>query len=239
MKPSYVLIRDQLLQSIHDGRLKPGEKLPSEIEMAKKFEVSRETFRSAVKLLEKEGRLVVKRGAGTFVVKPLPHIPNRLEKLDSVTQMILSAGLREGERQESIRLATCRKEWAEVLELKEGDPVIVNERIRTANGEPTVVSVNIIPEHIIGKDILNQKIIGSLFAYLEEKCGIYITSADAELHVPLHTDRHCQKLLIRPETTVLMMKQLHYNQSNEPVLYSMDYFRNDVFQFTIRRVRDE
>ncbi|SES12603.1 GntR family transcriptional regulator [Gracilibacillus ureilyticus] len=238
MKPQYMLIRDQILQLIEDGILKAGEKLPSEIEMAKKFKVSRETFRSAVKLLEKEGRLVVKRGAGTFVVKALPNIPNRLEKLGSVTNMIKSAGLNEGERRESIRLASCTKEWAKALQLKEGDSVIVNERIRTANDEPTVVSINIIPEHIIGRDILKEKVIGSLFAYLEEHCQVYITSADAELNVPLHTDIQCQKLLIRPETTVLMMKQLHYNRLNEPVLYSMDYFRNDVFQFTIRRVRN-
>lgn len=238
MKPNYVRIKEKLEHLIDDGILKAGEKLASEIEMAKSFGVSRETFRSAVKLLEKEGKLMVKQGAGTFVVKPLPNIPNRLEKLGSVTEMIKSAGLEEEERRESIRQSSCTKEWAEMLRLKEGDPVIVNERIRTADGEPAVVSINVLPEHIVGQEILDYSAIGSLFNYLEERSNVYITSADAELNVPLHTDVYCQKLLIRPETTVLLMKQLHYNELNEPVLYSMDYFRNDVFTFTVRRERN-
>lgn len=149
MKPSYLMIKDHLLQQINDGKLKVGEKLPSEIEMAKKFGVSRETFRTAVKHLEKEGRLFVKHGVGTFVVSPLPNIPNRLEQLRSVTEMIQSAGLKEGERRESLRLEHCDEEWAAKLKLQVGDPVIVNERIRTANDEPVVVSINVIPEKII------------------------------------------------------------------------------------------
>lgn len=238
MKPSYVKIKDEIKQLIADGELQVGEKLPSEIEMAKRFSVSRETFRSAVKLLEQEGRLIVKHGVGTFVVTPLPNIPNRIEKLGSITAMIQSAGLEEGERRESVTIEPCEEEWAEVLQLEVGAPVIVIERIRTADGDPVVVSKNIIPEAIGGKDMIDRERIGSLFNYLEQERNIRITCADSELHVPLHTDKLCQKLLIQPETTVLMMKQLHYHFDNTPVLYSMDYFRNDIFKFWVRRVRD-
>ena len=63
--------------------------------------------------------------------------------------MIQSAGLKEGERRESLRLEHCDEEWAAKLKLQVGDPVIVNERIRTANDEPVVVSINVIPEKII------------------------------------------------------------------------------------------
>ncbi|WP_100333123.1 GntR family transcriptional regulator [Bacillus alkalisoli] len=237
MKPSYVKIKEQLDTLIQQGVFKVGERLPSEKEMAKRFEVSRETFRSAVKLLEQEDKLVVKHGAGTFVVNPLPKIANSLEKLGSVTTMIQSAGLTEGEQRESIRVEPCQAEWAEALLLEEGTPVIVHKRIRTANDEPVVFSQNILRKDLVKEEILESESVGSLFQYLEHACGLIITKADSELVVPLHTDRNCQKLLIHPETTVLLMKQLHYDNNNVPILYSYDYFRNDVFTFMIRRLR--
>lgn len=237
MKPSYLKIKDEIVKLIDIGEFKVGGKLPSEIEMARRFNVSRETFRSAVKLLDQEGRLIVKHGVGTFVLNPLPFIPNRVENLDSITSMIQAAGLQEGEQKEKVKAEPCQPEWKDALQLAENEPVIVIERIRTADGEPVVVSKNIIPQKIVGDDMLNRETIGSLFKFLEEECQIYITCADTELQVPLHIDKLCQKLLITPETTVLMMKQIHYHFDNTPVLYSMDYFRNDIFKFWVRRIR--
>ncbi|APH03516.1 GntR family transcriptional regulator [Bacillus weihaiensis] len=238
MKPSYQLIMQELKELIAKGQLRVGEKLPSEIEMAKTFNVSRETFRSAVKILEQEGHLLVKRGVGTFVVQPLPNIPNRIEQLSSVTSMIKSAGLKEGEQKEFVKIEECEPDWAEALNINVGEPVVIIERTRTANGEPVVVSKNIIPESVAGKDMVDEEEIGSLFHYLETKNKMQITCADTELIIPLHTDKQCQKLLVRPETTVIMMRQIHYHADNTPVLYSMDYFRNDIFKFWVRRVRE-
>ena len=238
MKPNYIMIKEQLEQMIETGNYKPGDRLPSEPEMAKKFGVSRETFRSAIKLLEQEGKLFVKHGVGTFVVRPLPQILHSLEKLHSITAMIKSAGLQEGEKRESIRTENSTREWADNLEIQTGTPVIVHERIRTANGEPVVYSINILPKQLVGNIFEEKEFSGSLFKFLEEECNLRMIRADTELVVPLHTDRNSQKLLIKPETTILLMKQKHYDHSNRPVLYSLDYLRNDVFKFWIRRTRE-
>lgn len=88
-----------------------GEKLLSEIAMAKKYKVSRETFRSAIKLLEEEGRVTVKRGVGTFITSPLKTIPSSLERFTSITEIIRAASLKEGEKKESIETVPCKKEW--------------------------------------------------------------------------------------------------------------------------------
>jgi len=237
MKPSYLNIKEELEKLIEQGELRTGERLPSELVMAKRFQVSRETFRSAIKLLEQEGRVMVRHGVGTFVVNPLPEIPNSLEKLSSVTSMIDSAGLIEGEQRESIQIENSTKEWADKLQIEVGSPVIVHKRIRTANGEPVVFSLNVLRRELTKDEILEKDSLGSLFQYLENECGLTISKADSELVVPLHTDKNCQKLLIHPETTVLLMKQLHYDHHNRPILYSYDYFRNDVFKFWIRRLR--
>ncbi|QDP41766.1 GntR family transcriptional regulator [Radiobacillus deserti] len=237
--PLYVQIKKAIEEEIQTGELQVGDKLPSEVVLAKRFQVSRETVRSAIRLLEDEGMVHVRHGAGTFIVNPIPRTPSSLENLMSVTSMITFAGLEDGERREKLRVEPANLEWAKMFDLDPNEEVIVHERIRTANEEPVAFSKNILPRKLVGEGIIEQGSIGSLFRYLKESCNIDIYRATSEIVVPLHTDQHCQKLLIHPETTVLLLKQLHFDRKNRPVLYSYDYFRNDVFKFTITRTKLE
>lgn len=235
MQAKHHLVKQRLEAMIERGSYQIGARLPSELQMAKEFGVSRETFRSAVRMLEEEGKLLVKHGVGTFVIPPLPTIPSSLEKLSSVGSMIRAALLDEGESRVSLKTEACSAEAAKVLGLEPEDPVIVMERIRTANAEPVVYSINTIPQRIAGDVFDRCEFQGSLLGFFEEHLGIKIVTADTEIRVPLHIDRNCQRLLLHPQTTVLLLKQVHYDESNRPVLYSLDYLRNDVFTFRIRR----
>ncbi|WP_248924149.1 GntR family transcriptional regulator [Paenibacillus hamazuiensis] len=235
MPAKHLTIKQKLEVMIEEGTYRIGDRLPSELAMARELGVSRETFRSAVRLLEEEGKLLVKHGVGTFVIQPLPTIPSSLEKLSSVGTMIRSAELEEGESRVSLKPGGCPPEAAQALGIAPGDPVIVLERIRTANGEPVVYSINTIPRQLAGDAFDRYDFQGSLLGFFESRLGRKIATADTEIAVPLHIDRNCQRLLLHPQTTVLLLKQLHYDEANRPVLYSLDYMRNDVFTFRIRR----
>lgn len=65
--PKYVGLAQSLLRQIGDERLRPGDRLGTEVELARKHGVSRVTVRQALALLEKEGFIVRKRARGTFV----------------------------------------------------------------------------------------------------------------------------------------------------------------------------
>lgn len=230
----------QEIEKMIDNRLwKVGQRLPSEYELAKYFNVSRETLRSAVKLLEQDGKLLVKHGIGTFVIKPLPVIPSRLEVLQSTGTMIKLAGLSEAETKEMVGEVMCEKEWAEALNVEEGSAVVKMERIRYADGEAVAYSINIMPKERVGDVFDHADFTGSLFGFLEETCKIRIARADTELVVPLRRDKYVERLQVDKEvdTPVLLMKQLHYDEQNKEVLYSFDYLRNDIFNFWIRRER--
>ena len=60
-------IIDQIFKLIVSGNLKPGDKIPSERKMTDLFDVSRNSIREAIKLLEMLGFLVSKRGDGTYI----------------------------------------------------------------------------------------------------------------------------------------------------------------------------
>lgn len=237
MKHNYLIIKQELERRITAGELAPGERLPPEIEMAKAFGVSRETLRMAVKQLEREGKLRARRGIGRFVMRLQDSIPSSIERLASTSEMIRSAGLVEEEYQESIHTVPCNEEWAYFLDISPGTPVIVNERMRTANGEPVTYNINVLPYALVGEAFEKKRLQGSLIKFLEQECGILIVSSNTELVVPLPADVYAHKLKRHPDTTVLLLKQTHYDEDQLPVFFSYDYYRNDVFKFWVKRIR--
>lgn len=237
MKRNYMIIKQELERRIMTGELAPGERLPPEVEMAKAFGVSRETFRSAVKQLEREGKLRARHGIGRFVMRLQDSIPSSIERLESTSEMIRSAGLVEEEYQESIRIVPCEEEWAYFLGISPGDRVIVSERMRKADGEPVTYNINVLPYSLTGEAFKRKRLNGSLMKFLERECGIRIVNSNTELVVPQPADVYANKLKHRPETTVLLLKQTHYDEDLTPILFSYDYYRNDVFNFWVKRTR--
>ena len=65
--PLYLQIKSKIKKEIRTGILKPGDKLPSESEMQKKYNISRVTIRNAMAELESEGYIIKVQGKGSFV----------------------------------------------------------------------------------------------------------------------------------------------------------------------------
>ena len=68
------LVVEQIISLISDGTLQPGDKLPSELEMTRRFDISRISLREALKLLEAKGYVVSKGRRGKFIC-PVTDIP--------------------------------------------------------------------------------------------------------------------------------------------------------------------
>lgn len=70
----YVKVAQQLSKLVSDGILKPGDRLPSERELAEKLNVSRPTIREAMIALELSGIVEIRTGAGIFVTHQKPRL---------------------------------------------------------------------------------------------------------------------------------------------------------------------
>ncbi|KYG94278.1 GntR family transcriptional regulator [Paenibacillus jamilae] len=231
-------IKQRIEEYMKVNEMGPGDRLPSETALSQSFRVSRTTLRGAIRQLESEGKLLVKHGSGTFATCPLPSIPSSLDRLYSIGDMIRSAGLREDEQLESIqRISVCPPDIAEQMRFSENEPMIALERTRTANGEAVAHSINWMPEKLARPILEGDSFSGSLFQSLEFKAGVRIVGAYSELTVPNYDDAHMTRLLKHPQATVLLLKQLHYDEMNRQVLYSLDYVRSDIFRFWVRRTR--
>jgi GntR family transcriptional regulator len=116
------LVRDEMAARISSGEWRPGQRLPSEPELAASFGVSRSTLREALRSLEEDGFLTRARRAGTFVT----HRPRLLNNLDvnfGVTDLIRSMGLRPGTENLKSYRALATEEEAKRLSLPPSAPV--------------------------------------------------------------------------------------------------------------------
>lgn len=84
----YELIADRIEGMILDNRLHPGDKLPSEPELAESFGVSRNVMREAMKALKERDLIVQRNGDGTYIAKPDSHsviaVLNRIITINNI-----------------------------------------------------------------------------------------------------------------------------------------------------------
>lgn len=125
-------IGDALTQDIDGGRLRPGERLPADTELALRFGVNRHTVRRAVSHLQGEGLLRSERGRGTFVVDDA--LEYRLGSRTRFTQNLLLAHRTPGRRLLSIADQLASAAVAERLEISPDDPVVLVRTLGEADG---------------------------------------------------------------------------------------------------------
>jgi GntR family transcriptional regulator len=230
----YLQVIDRLKQDIEAGIYKEREKLPSEFDLAKHLGVSRATLREALRILEEDNVIIRRHGVGTFV-NSKPLFTSGIEQLNSVTNMIEQAGMKpgtiflssltQGPTEEDIRRFACSTD----------DEMVVKERVRTANGEPVVYCIDKIPVKVLPDTFSHTE--ESIFNILEGEAKRRITYAVAQIEPIGYHEKISPILECDPETALLVLKQMHFDEMDEPILLSVNYFKADKFSFHVLRKR--
>ena len=109
------------------------------------------------------------------------------------------------------------------------------ERVRTANGEPVVYCIDKVPEKILPETFSHGE--ESIFHILEEEANRKITYAVAQIEPIGYHEKISPILECDPETALLVLKQMHFDEMDEPILFSVNYFKADKFSFHVLRKR--
>jgi GntR family transcriptional regulator len=229
-----LLVMDKIKSDIDSGKLKPGERLPSEADLSKQFGVSRATLREALRLLEEEKIVIRRHGVGTFI-NSRPVFSGGIGELFSVTDAIERQGYVAGTTILRTAYGEPAEEERKKLSLNPGEGVLMVERIRTADGEPVVYCFDRIPAHLVPGGYTEGG--ESIFKWLESVTGIRIAYAIADMEPLGHCEKVSPLLQCNKATPLLLLKQIHYDESERPVLYSHNYFRADKFHFHVVRRR--
>lgn len=226
------MVIQKISQEIENGTWPSGSQLPSETELSNIFHVSRATIRQALQEMAFSGKIIKKRGIGTFVGKAA--IQYGINDLVSITNLISQNGYEVGVKHVSIKIEKPTPKHCKLLNLNELDPVYSVERIISADNIPVVFERIIYPAQILtGVD--EKAFYGSNFQMLEER-GIYIQNSEGSIR-PVSASLHMSSILnLSPNAPLLLMDSVFKNQNQEAVYYVEDYF-TEKFSFPIRRVR--
>jgi len=230
----YLRVIDQIKRDIESGKYKTKQKLPSEFQLSKELGVSRATLREALRILEEENIVTRRHGVGTFV-NPKPIFSSGIEQLNSVTYMIEQSGKVPGSQFLSTEVLEATEDEQSKFAPKEISTLVKIERVRTADNEPVVFCIDKLPEGLIPLDRVHKA--DSLFKLMEGFSGKQIAYAVTYIEPVGYHDRIYDILKCDPDQSLLLLKQMHYTDEDEPVLYSANYFRSDVFSFHVLRKR--
>ena len=102
--PAYQVLADDLRDKITSGRLRPGDRLPTEPQLCAQSGLSRSTVREALRLLSSQHLIVTTRGVtgGSFVAQPSAHLI--AETLEDGLGMLVASGILEGEHLFEVRM---------------------------------------------------------------------------------------------------------------------------------------
>src|SRR5512138_1889782 len=171
VKPRRRTLTDATVSAIADAiranKFAPGTQLPAEMELMQMLGVSRTTLREALRTLEEQGRIVRRRGLGTFVSER--SIVKDLSINFGITEMIRQAGFTPKTIECQVYREPASAKLAGHLEVPEGAPVFVVRRLRLANDTPIVWSDERLPAAILDDraPVENEIKNVSLYDYLE------------------------------------------------------------------------
>ena len=222
--------REGLLRELLDGAYPHGAKLPNEDDLAQRFGVSRATVREAVSGLVEAGYVTRRHGSGTYVTGTLPR-RHALDMSVSYTRMIAEAGMEPGvviiEQDEHPASA----QEARALQVPVGEPLLVVERIRTADGRPVVYSIDRLPRRYAPAD---DDLVASLYTVLE-RGGHTVQAASARLVPVVADERQARLLHVDPSTPLLHIDQVDLDRAGHPVMLSAEWHVADAFELHVNR----
>jgi GntR family transcriptional regulator len=178
--PLYRQIKALLTRSLQGGEWRPGEAIPSELELAARYKVSQGTVRKAVDALADENLLVRRQGKGTFVATHAEqHVQFRFLRLAA------DEGQEGGVTR---RFIDCRRqrapaEIARALRLKAGDSTLQIRRVLSFSGRPVVFDEIWLPGQAF-KGLTAERLAayrGPMYGLFEQEFGVRMIRAEEKL----------------------------------------------------------
>ena len=231
--PLYSQIKALILQSLQAGEWKPGEAIPSEMDLATRYRVSQGTVRKAIDELATSNLVVRRQGKGTFVATHAEqHVQFRFLKLvpDSGTPGS------EGPAQRQVidcRRARATADVARALSLRSGDAVLQARRVLSFSGTPTILEDIWLPaapfKGLTAERLANYD--GAMYALFETEFNMRMLRAEEKIRAESAIDGREQLLNVEHGTPLLSVERIAYTYQNVPMELRRGYYRTDTHHY--------
>jgi len=224
--PFYVQLKSALEQHIERGGWRPGDRIPGEEELCRMFEVSRTVVRQALNEMAYAGLLARQKGRGTFVAQPKLSSRGLVQSLDGFYKDMADRGLRVVNQVLEQAMLPAEPRLARYLQLEAMAPVIKIVRLRLIEGEPIALVTAFLPydlcRELIGADLTQQ----SLYAFLEETCGLTVASGQRRLEAVGANEQEARLLKVPAGSPLVLLESVSYLSDGTPLEYFKGSFRS-------------
>ena len=228
--PIYSQVERIVMDMIDGGKLSPGQRAPSEREIAETLGISRMTARAAMSNLVADGHLYSVPGKGTFVSNP--KMRQGLMELTSFTEDMRNRGLKPGARLLEIGVTDRASENIyRKLELPVGEDLIRIHRLRTADEEPMCLETSYLPKSYVPWLLEEDLESGSLYRALESH-GIELVRAEEYLEATVVQETESELLTVPAGSPALLIERTTYTEGGRPIEYVKSLYRGDRYRFT-------
>lgn len=227
--PLYLQLQRRIGDALMLGRLKAGDSLPPERDMAAMTGLSRVTVRKAVEGLVAAGTLVQRRGSGTFVAPRVERIEQALSLLTSFTEDMARRGKSVESLWISRKLDTPAPAEIMALGLGAGDRVARLERVRCSDGVPLAIERASLPPAILPDPAV---VSGSLYAVLQQG-GYRPVRAVQRITAANLNERDAGLLGVAMGTAGLKIERIGYLANGRVVEFTRSLYRGDAYDFAV------
>ena len=231
--PLYQQIKGLILQSLQSEEWKPGEAIPSEMDLATRYRVSQGTVRKAIDELA-TGNLVVRRqGKGTFVAT---HAEQQIQF--RFLKLVPDSGTPGSEGPAAREIIDCRRlranaDVARLLALRTGDSVLQARRVLSFAGVPTILEDIWLPAAPF-KGLTAERLAtyhGPMYALFETEFSVRMLRAEEKIRAEAATDGRELLLKVVPGTPLLSVERIAYTYQDVPMELRRAYYRTDTHHY--------
>jgi GntR family transcriptional regulator len=231
--PLYQQIKGLILQSLEAGEWKPGEAIPSEMDLAARYRVSQGTVRKAIDELAAENLVVRRQGKGTFVATHAEqHVQYRFLRLVPDTGDLDSEGPAHRTVLECKRVRASA-EIARLLALRTGDAVMQVRRVLAFGEVPTILEDLWLPGAPF-KGMTAEKMAdyqGPTYAMFEVEFGVRMVRAEEKIRAVAADAQQAQLLKVDKGTPLLSVERVAFTYNDAPMELRRGLYRTDTHHY--------
>lgn len=231
--PLYQQIKALILQSLQAGEWKPGEAIPSEMDLAARYRVSQGTVRKAIDELAAENLVMRRQGKGTYVsTHAEQHVQYRFLKLTP------DSGDAAGEGPAERHIIDCKRlrataDVARALALRTGDPVLQVRRTLAFAGVPTILEDLWLPGGPF-KGLTAERLAdyhGPMYALFETEFGVRMVRADEKIRAVTPDKAQSALLKVEQGMPLLSVERTAYTYNDVPMELRRGIYRTDTHHY--------
>lgn len=231
--PLYQQIKVLILQSLQDGEWKPGDVIPSEMELAARFRVSQGTVRKAIDELAAENLVVRRQGKGTFVAT---HAEQQVQY--RFLRLLPDSGDSSKEGPAQRRIIECKRlrapaDIARALGLRSGDAVLHVRRVLSFQQVATILEDLWLPAAPF-KGLTAERLDsyrGPMYALFETEFGVRMVRAEERIRALAASEPACELLKVKAGEPLLSVERTAFTYNDLPMELRRGLYRTDTHHY--------